>query len=322
MPCTWELWKRHKNVVGICSEAEPFSPAAEEGEEEQPIQLTDEMVSSPEVLKDLDKTMDGKSVAMTKVELPSMRLGDITVLSKLTHIRHVNVMDNLIKDLAPLFGLDHMLSLNASRNKIESVDMPTMPFLQLVDLSGNAIKGSFACPQLPNLRHLLLGENQLEGVTGLEANTQLQRLELHSNKLTSCEGLGTTSIVAITLNDNEIADVKGLAKLSLVASLNLSGNSITSLEGLPSSGALSSVTLTRNQVGNLEDHIKGRVPESVTSLDMSENPILEGLDRVHVLVALRALKMLNAAVVTPEEMAAADLILNPPPPEEEEAPAA
>jgi hypothetical protein len=310
-------------VMGtLYSEADSFPIAAEEGEEEQPILLTDEMVSSPAVLKDLEKTMDGKSVAMTKVDLPSMKLGDITVLSKLTHIRHVNVMDNLIKDLSPLFGLDHMLSLNASKNKVETVDMPTMPFLQLVDLSGNAIKGSFACPELPNLRHLLLGENEVEGITGLEANTQLQRLELHNNKLTSCEGLGNASVVKITLNDNEIADVKGLSTLSLVKSLDLSGNSITGLEGLPTSGALSTLMLARNQVGTLEDHVKGHVPESVTNLDMSENPIMEGLDRVQVLVALRGLKMLNAAEVTPEETAAADLILNPPPAEEEEAPAA
>lgn len=280
--------------------------------------LTDEMMASPLALSGLDRTIDGKSVVMTKIDLPSMKLGDITALSKLAHIRHINIMDNMIKDLAPLFGLDQMLSLNASNNRIEAVDLPVMPFLQLLDLSSNAIKGLLACPAMPNLRHLLLGQNEIEGVSGLEANTQLQKLELHNNKLTSCEGLGAPSVVRITLHDNQIADLKGLSGLWLVASLNLSGNAVTKLEGLPDSGALVTVQLARNQVASLEEHVKGCVPESVSDLDMSENPIIEGLDRVQVLVALQKLKVLNTVPVTPEEVAAAALIITPP---AEEAPA-
>mmetsp|Transcript_19625 Transcript_19625/g.48176 ORF Transcript_19625/g.48176 Transcript_19625/m.48176 type:complete len:276 (+) Transcript_19625:60-887(+) len=264
-----------------------------EGEAPEPtVELTQEMLAGG--LSGLGKTMDGTGVAMTQLSLPSMSLGTIVLLSSLANVRHIDISGNLVPDLEPLHGLGQLLSLNASGNRISSVALPRMEFLQLLDLSSNTIKGVFSGLDLPCLRHLKLSSNEIESVGGLEGSTQLQRLELDSNKLASCEGL----------------------KLDSIKILKLNSNAIVSLEGLPQSGALIKVEMGHNQVASFDEGVKGLIPSSVVELDLSENPLMEGLDRVKFVVEVGGLKVLNTTPVTDDERAAADLILNPPPAEE------
>uniref|UniRef100_A0A6T8P0K3 Uncharacterized protein n=1 Tax=Hemiselmis andersenii TaxID=464988 RepID=A0A6T8P0K3_HEMAN len=266
-------------------------------EEEVPEEINEEKIASG--LSGLDKTRDGKSVVMTKLDLPSMKLGDLTPLALLSHVRHIDVSGNLIKDLTPVLALTELLSLNASGNKIEGVTLPEMPYIQLLDLSNNQIKGPFTCPSMPHLRHLLLAQNEIDAATGLDQNTQLQKLELHQNKLTQCDGIGLESVRQLTLHNNELTSVAGLEKLKFPTAINLTGN----------------------QLASMEEVVKA-MPESVVDLDVQENPLMEAeFDRVKVVVLMQRLKMLNAAPITEEEAAAADLIINPPPAEEEAAPA-
>lgn len=294
---------------GKMADVEAF---AEEGGEE-PVELTAEVVSLG--LCEMGKTMDGKSVALIKLDLPSMRLGDIAVLAAMENVRHVDISGNLVKDLSPLHGLKQLLSLNASGNKIETVSLPRMEFMQLLDLSRNMIKGAFSGLDMPCLRHLKLSQNEIESVAGLEGSTQLQRLDLEHNKLASSEGIGLGSLMSISLNNNALADVKGLTGLIKITSLSLMGNVIVTLEGLPRFGVLTKLGVGQNQVATFEEGVRGFVPGSVTELDLSENPIMEGIDRVKILVEIQGLKILNTVPITDDERTAADLILNPPPEE-------
>jgi Leucine-rich repeat (LRR) protein len=295
-------------------------PSAEEvtGEVE-PVVLTEDMISNG--LSELARTVDGTSVAMTKLQLPGMKLGDVTSISLLNHVRHIDISSNFITDLSPLYGLEHLLSINASNNKIETVEFPRMNFVQLLDLSDNQIQGSLSSIDMPCLRHLKLSNNQLESVSGLEKNTQLQRLEVDNNKLASSEGLGIASLKTISLHINQLTEVKGLSNLVLITSLKLTNNAIVSFEGLPHTGALTKIEAAQNQLASIDDALKGHVPSSVMDLDVAENPIMEGLERVQVLVVLENLKTLNNVPVTPEELASAELIRNPPPPPPVEEPA-
>ena len=75
---------------------------------------------------------------------------------------------------------------------------------------------------LTQLKRLGLSFNQLTSVEGLEKLTQLTRLDLSANQLTSVKGLEKlTQLTWLDLHYNQLTDVKGLEKLTQLKKLNL-----------------------------------------------------------------------------------------------------
>jgi len=156
---------------------------------------------------------------------------------------------------------------------------------------------------LPMLRILNLSNNQIESVAGLSGNPVLKTLYIENNKLATCEGLGVESLEQMTLTSNCITSLKGLEKLAQVAELDLTGNVVEDLTGLPAEGSLTKLVLTQNQVASVEA-LEPLSAIAIKDLELGENPVMEGLDRVRVVRRIQSLETLNAAPVTEEERAA------------------
>jgi len=78
---------------------------------------------------------------------------------------------------------------------------------------------------LNKLTELNLWRNQLTDVKGLEKLTQLTYLVLEKNQLTDVKGLEKlTQLTKLYLSKNQLTDVKGLEKLTQLANLNLKDN--------------------------------------------------------------------------------------------------
>ena len=155
---------------------------------------------------------------------------------------------------------------------------------------------------MPMLRDLKLGDNKIEAVSAIEGNVALKILELHNNKLTSCVGLGLTTISVLTLKENQITSTAGLEQLVEVVSLDMANNALTSLVGLPK-GKLTKLHLKHNEIATYEtfEAISGL---ELSEIDVSDNPIAEGLDRVKILRRVATLQTINGAPVTEDERAA------------------
>ena len=94
--------------------------------------------------------------------------------------------------------------------------------------------GELTKADLEKVDLLNLSENQLTEVPkGLEKLTQLERLALWKNKLTTVKGLEKlTQLTELHLNDNRLSNVKGLENLTQLETLNLRDNQLTDVKGL------------------------------------------------------------------------------------------
>jgi len=209
----------------------------EEEETEKPWKATEDDVS--DALSGLAKTQDGTSVVYTTLSMPGAdgrRLASFNfALTLLEHVRHLDISNNkFISEISESVGqMELLLSLKASGNRIASFDVPNgLAFLQSVDLSNNQL-GAWDALEAPHLRYLNLCDNELTAVRGLEQNTELQTLLLANQSktegeemtktLTSCDGLGLTTLRELSLTNcglesldavDALADV-GLAELRL-----------------------------------------------------------------------------------------------------------
>jgi Leucine-rich repeat (LRR) protein len=291
---------------------------ADEGEEEteQPWRPSDDDIS--DALSGLAKTEDGASVVFTKLTLKGAegrRLGELKCpVTLLENVRHLDVSNNkFISNInESVVHMDLLLSLNAMGNRIDAFDVPTkLEFLQTIDLSHNKLT-SWNGIECPHLRYLNLSKNELSSVSGLDQNPELQTLLLADNKpLTSCQGLGLTSVRELTLTNCGLESLEGLGSLVL-PTLDLSDNALKDLKGLNTTGVLKKLKLDGNPIESL-DAIDALVEVGLTDLTLPEIPEAPADLRVQVIAKLSTKKddkdkpiitlgVLNGAPVTPEEI--------------------
>ena len=111
-------------------------------------------------------------------------------------------------------------SLKKPEGKLTNADLKKVTRLNLSENRLTELPKSLEL--LTQLKRLGLSFNQLTSVEGLEKLTQLTRLDLSANQLTSVKGLEKlTQLTWLDLHYNQLTDVKGLEKLTQLKKLNL-----------------------------------------------------------------------------------------------------
>jgi Leucine-rich repeat (LRR) protein len=88
--------------------------------------------------------------------LPGNQISDITALSLVENIEHLNLKDNQIVDVSPLQGLKNLNHLELQNNQITDITpLKDLPGLKYLDLSYNPINDSNSIEELKRN----LGEN-------------------------------------------------------------------------------------------------------------------------------------------------------------------
>ena len=133
--------------------------------------------------------------------------------------------------------------------------------------TGELTKADFEKVDVLELYH-----NQLtELPKGLEKLTQIRKLYLDYNQLTSVKGLEKltqlTQLEFLELSDNDLTSVKGLENLMEVTSLGLYENKLTSVKGLENLSQLEYLSLHDNP-----DLTKGQIAEIRKALPKCEIP--------------------------------------------------
>ncbi|CAI9568331.1 unnamed protein product, partial [Staurois parvus] len=82
------------------------------------------------------------------------------------------------------------------------------------------------------LTTLLLNNNNIQKITGLEKCISLTHLNLANNRICNICDFGNLPIKTLNLGSNEIRKISGLENLKRLQSLDLSSNQLSSLEGL------------------------------------------------------------------------------------------
>lgn len=247
-------------------------------------------------LTNLGRTVDGVGFAYLSLSCVNKRINPIKSIEGYSHLQKIDLSQNVIKDVAPLKGLQFVLSLNLSSNEISSIrtwEEGSLPHLMHLDLSNNAITALLPMP-FPALRTASFARNDISTCVDFTGHEKLISLDLSENRLTSLAGL---------------ANLPAVTELSLAGGLKNGNptNQLESIEGLAGVEALKELNLARNKFSIVPNAWEGFA--NLESLDISENsiedprekPLEHPLDVLRQLPKLRKLSAQGNPFAEPEE---------------------
>ena len=134
----------------------------------------------------LCKTDSGLAHAYVKLDAKQMKLTNVEALQAYEHLRYVNLSQNFLENISTLNKLRSLLWLKINQNRLESARLEKLPYLQVVDFSGNKIRNVLGIEH-PHLEQLNLNHNDIPSLEGLEPKDlpNLISLQLRSNQLSS-----------------------------------------------------------------------------------------------------------------------------------------
>lgn len=227
--------------------------------------LIDESIVSPEQLTRLDisnrslEALPEQLGLLNRLSALNLSNNKLTTLpesmSNLTRLNSLDIRRNGFESLPQLLGSLPLRSLNASANRLRSVDiLKKCSELRVLDLSGNALSeigGAFSVEN--ELRSVNLSDNFLKELSDLfPLLPKVERLNLNGNLLSLLpESLSSMcSLEELEIADNRLEKIEeAFFALSLVKA-DLSSNRLEALE-LHSLEALQELILDENPLSTL-----------------------------------------------------------------------
>ncbi|KAL3151478.1 hypothetical protein ABBQ38_012478 [Trebouxia sp. C0009 RCD-2024] len=132
--------------------------------------------------------------------------------------------------------------------------MHLFPHLHTLMISQQAVTDIQGLEGCPNLEQLWLTENEITDIRGLGQCLQLRRLYLYSNHISCIEGLDNlNNLEVLWLADNKISLIAGLSQLTCLSELNLARNMIEVVgNSLDANKAVQSLNLADNRLGSFK----------------------------------------------------------------------
>lgn len=225
----------------------------------------------------LGRTIDGSGVAYRTAACSNSRIGVIKGIEQYTHLHHLDMSDNSVKDVSYLKTLRNLLKLNMSKNCV--------PNLKAWD------PGEEGDELFPVLTHLNADRNLLAELRPLPFKS-LKVASFRGNEIQSCQDFaGHEVLESLVLAGNKIKTVAGLANMPALTQLDLSGNLLEDLSGLGELPALKELNLAENKFQALEGPWQELASAPLESLDLSKNLLESGkpLEALRHLAKLRRL---------------------------------
>ncbi|WP_141735446.1 leucine-rich repeat domain-containing protein [Oligoflexus tunisiensis] len=154
--------------------------------------------------------------------------------SALKKAQIIDLRNESVQDLTPVYALEGVTQLLASGNQIKTIaGIEEMKNLEILDLGNNAIADISAIPALKKLNQLRLAKNEIRDIKPLLTMTQLEKLSLAYNKLRDIEGMASLQkLNYLSIASNEIKSADALKPLKNLQVLNLSFNLVCSPKAL------------------------------------------------------------------------------------------
>ncbi len=150
--------------------------------------------------------------------------------SALKKAQVIDLRNESVQDLTPVFAFEGITQLLASNNQIKTIaGIEAMKNLEILDLGNNAIEDISALPALKKLNQLRLAKNEVKDLKPILSLTQLEKLSMAYNKVRDVEGLGSLQkLNYLSLSSNEIKTVDALKPIKSLQVLNLGFNMLCS----------------------------------------------------------------------------------------------
>jgi len=267
----------------------------------------------------LARSPENLAHVFTNLALPEKSIDSIEVLKDYVHLQNIDLRGNKISDLTALASLPHLLTLNASRNNIHAVldfeqphckpgnawgagDKNVGSTLQEADLSSNCIVSIRDLTPHRFLRKLVLDNNQISVISGVDGLKHLNVLSLKNNKIEQITGLGNLPLHCLHLDNNNLTRLKNLDSLPRLRQLTLGNNKISSMGALKNCKQLDSLDLSNNQIDAIRQAEFLQDLPLLCDLVLTGNPV-QGKEyyRRRILVRLQRLTALDNTIVSAEE---------------------
>lgn len=181
-----------------------------------------------------------------KLDFNSKRIKDISEISKLVHLKELNLSHNNINDLKGLSSLVHLETLNLSHNEFYDVEeLSALHSLKKLDLSHNGVYSIKPLVELKRLKILNLNSNKLNEVHDLAQMTSLTHLYMKNSIVINIFSLrNLTNLVELDLYNNNIEYIYGLPYFKKLKKINLGSNSIGGIPHLKGVGHIIELNLS------------------------------------------------------------------------------
>jgi len=160
---------------------------------------------------------------------------DISSLSSLVNLKHLNLYGNYVSDISAVAGLKTLQYLNIAENSgIQDISVVANLFqLQELDIENSHLNSIVPISQLTQLKTLYLATCGISDITPLVNLRNLQLLELDLNQVADISPLiNLTGLQVIYIMNNQITDISVLQNLPDLKVLHLMQNRITDLKPL------------------------------------------------------------------------------------------
>ena len=164
------------------------------------------------------------------------------------------------------------------------------------DALGKAPGATITQAEMATLTELNTPNADITDLTGLEAATNLTRLDLgdayvasegrfiNSNSISNLSPLsGLTQLTRLDLEGNQIGDISPLANLTNLVILELGNNAISDISALSGLTNLFSVTLWDNHISDISPLVANSGFGQGEEVNVSENPLSEASIEIHIL---------------------------------------
>jgi Leucine-rich repeat (LRR) protein len=153
-------------------------------------------------------------VAITKLTAGDSNITDLPGIEYCINLNELDLPNNVISDIYPLYSLSNLINLNLENNQINQIPAPcTFYLLITLNLNENQIDDISPLAPLSNMAILSISDNQITDISPLASLSNLTRLNLNGNKITDIsplvenEGLGEGD--RVLLKDNGLDLVEG-----------------------------------------------------------------------------------------------------------------
>ncbi|XP_063227949.1 centrosomal protein of 97 kDa isoform X2 [Bacillus rossius redtenbacheri] len=189
-------------------------------------------------IKKLSKSQPGHAQAVKTLILDGNELQRWDNIDSYPGLTKLSAVDNQLLRMYGVSRLHHLTSLNLAHNSILTIEgLKDLSQLRWLCLASNKIQAIEHLQTNVQLEYLDLSENKITHIADISYLKSLQELLLHSNRISQlrqCERHLPTSLVSLTLANNNISDlneVSNLAHLTVLRELSIANNPCVAMTG-------------------------------------------------------------------------------------------
>uniref|UniRef100_A0A4W3GG73 Leucine-rich repeat and IQ domain-containing protein 1 n=1 Tax=Callorhinchus milii TaxID=7868 RepID=A0A4W3GG73_CALMI len=216
---------------------------------------------------------------VTFCDLPGCNLSTLSQCPSLKSLTLRNCRLETLEGISQCKGLKY---IDAQENNLQNIHCHDLEDLCILLLSNNHITSMHGLENCSNLQVLELSHNQITRIGGLESLNKLQRLLVDHNQLISTKGLSETPVLLyLDCSYNHLNRIEGIDNCGLLQNLKLQSNSLSEPPRLENHVLLRELWLGDNSISSLQTLSNCWLP-MLQHLSVFQNRGLDPLEVVNI----------------------------------------